>query len=379
MTQTSFPFEDEDTTETQFSRWARNIGEGVVPDANGDALTVTVGTGLAVDVDPGQCLVRGHYYTSTAVESLSLATADASDPRLDTVVLRLDPTANSVVLAVVVGSPAAVPTEPGLTQTDAGVYELPLANVLVPANSGVPTTVTDRRVFARRLGELSDVSLSSPVAGEKLVYDGTEWVNLEAYAFVDTVYFTSNGTFSKGNYPWLRAIRVKVQGGGGGGGGVDAAGAAGGGGGGGYAESFVTDIAGLSSSVTVTVGAGGAGGSGAVSGSGGSDSSFGALTVGNGGGGGGTLGNPGSGDSGSGDVVFNGDGGGPGGNSDAPSGKGGGSHLGGGAIGGRNQVSSNGANGEPYGGGGGGGRRTSSGSVTGGDGAPGIVIVELYA
>lgn len=90
----------------------------------------------------------------------------------------------------------------------------------------------------------------------------------DGYTYRETVTFTSSGTFTKASYPWLRAIRVKVQGGGGGGGGVDdvdnigdAVGASGGGAGV-YAESFLTDIDALASSVTVTVGAGGAGGPG---------------------------------------------------------------------------------------------------------------------
>jgi hypothetical protein len=131
---------------------------------------------------------------------------------------------------------------------------------------------------------LAPTNVTSPVAGEKLVFDGTNWVNLEGYVFVETVYFTSSGTFTKATYPWLRAIRVKCVGGGGGGGGAQPTTAittSGGSGGssGGYAESFITDIAGLAASVTVTRGAGGAGGNGA-NGSNGGDSSFGALVLG---------------------------------------------------------------------------------------------------
>jgi hypothetical protein len=112
------------------------------------------------------------------------------------------------------------------------------------------------------------------------------------YRYNSTVYFTSNGTFTKATYPWLRAIRVKVQGAGGGGPGVGATGAGvaavgQNGAGGAYAESFITDIAGLSASVTVTIGAGGAGGAaGGNNGSAGGNASFGALVSANGGGGG---------------------------------------------------------------------------------------------
>ena len=38
MAQTSFPFESIDTSETQFSQWARNIGEGVRAGAGSELL-----------------------------------------------------------------------------------------------------------------------------------------------------------------------------------------------------------------------------------------------------------------------------------------------------------------------------------------------------
>jgi len=156
MAQTSFPFEGIDTTETQFSQWARHFNSGVNDAPTGAALSVAAGTGLAVDVTAGQAMVRGHYYVSTAVEALSLTTADATNPRLDLVVLRLDPVANSVTLVVKAGTPAGSPAAPALVQTDAGVFEQALATVLVPANSGVPTTITDARAFmGTRLGSWS--------------------------------------------------------------------------------------------------------------------------------------------------------------------------------------------------------------------------------
>jgi hypothetical protein len=156
MTQTSFPFEGLDTTETQFSRWARHFNSGVNDVPTGDAVEVSVGTGLAVDVEPGEAMVRGHYYISDAVESLALATADATNDRVDLVVLKLDPVANSITLAVKTGAPAGSPVAPTPVQTDAGIFEQPVAEVLVPANSGVPTTITDKREFmGTRLGSWS--------------------------------------------------------------------------------------------------------------------------------------------------------------------------------------------------------------------------------
>jgi hypothetical protein len=212
------------------------------------------------------------------------------------------------------------------------------------------------------------------------------------YQFRETLYFTSSGTFTKATYPWLRAIRVKVVGGGGAGGGTQTTGvgeqaSGGGGGGGGYAELFITDIAGLVSPVTVTVGAGGAGVVNA-GGNNGSASSFGTLAVA-GGGSGGTRGpaisgnqtpNPGGtgGIGTAGDIIFRGDDGSEGrvvGGQRTSFGHGGGSVF----AGSRRITNDNALNGHLYGGAGSGANATpSTAEIAGGNGAAGIVIVELY-
>lgn len=103
-----------------------------------------------------------------------------------------------------------------------------------------------------------------------------------------TVYISSPAAFTKATYPWLRAIRVICVGGGGGGGGAALTAASqnaiGGSGCGGYvAETLITDIAGLASSVTLTVGSGGSAGAAGGAGGAGGDTSFGALCVAKGG------------------------------------------------------------------------------------------------
>jgi hypothetical protein len=151
---------------------------------------------------------------------------------------------------------------------------------------GLPSTTSIGDVSSTEIGHLDGVTSA-------IQTQLNAKANLSAgYQFAGTVYFMSNGTFTKATYPWLRAIRVKCQGGGGGAGGTPTT-APGenacstGGAGGGYAESFITNIVGLSASVTVTVGTGGAGGAaGANNGSAGGNSSFGTLVAGNGGAGG---------------------------------------------------------------------------------------------
>ena len=242
------------------------------------------------------------------------------------------------------------------------------------------------------------------------------------YRYHSTVYFTSSGSFTKASYPWLRAMRVKVQGAGGGGGGTDYAGGtpiraagASGGHGGTFAESFITDIASLVASVTVTVGSGGSGGAGGTfgstagsDGSAGTDSSFGNGAAYEVSGVGGRQGLRGSdtnvkygtasldylGSPGVGDIVIPGSAGGVG-----ISGAGGDGETyatGFGGVGGHSvlghsnrqsmaRTSSNtaqdGLSGNGYGSGGSGGAvaGTAQDGATGGDGANGIVILELFA
>ena len=253
------------------------------------------------------------------------------------------------------------------------------------------------------IDSLTDVVITSPQAGQKLIYNGTNWVNLTGYVFVQTLYYTANNTFVKANYPWLRAIRVKAIGGGGGGGGAIATGASqfaagGGGSGGDYVETFFTNITGMGSTLDIIIGTGANGSTGsAVAGSGGTTQLGGIVLAGGGTGGTGgavqtafstTQGGAGStaaspwisGQT----LTVPGAPGSPGiaggtANSAVAGGIGGASFL---ASGGPSvSAGSNGANGLGYGAGGGGATNPPSQATarTGGSGIQGILIVELYA
>lgn len=224
-------------------------------------------------------------------------------------------------------------------------------------------------------------------------------INGQGYIFVQTLYHTSSTTFAKASYPWLRAIRVKCQGGGGGGGSAATTAAGevaigGSGGGGGYAESFITNIAGLAASETVTVGNGGAGGAATTNGASGAiggTSSFGALVSASGGEPGGAGNNASVSTT---PYIKGGSGGGLYVTGDLPiqgstghmgmavvataafSGNGGDSVLGVGAARAFNSVGFSAYRG---GGGSGAASQQSISSRAGGAGGPGIVIIELYA
>jgi hypothetical protein len=214
------------------------------------------------------------------------------------------------------------------------------------------------------------------------------------------VKFTANGTFTKATYPWLRYVRVRLVGGGGAGGGSSAhtnaqVSGGSGGAGGGYSEKVI-DVDTLGANETVTIGAGGTAVTGAGGGGGGT-TSFGTHLQATGGAGGTLAGASGgagplawaqdnAGVGSNGDINLKGD---PGHGMSAISGSfvGGEGGIGGGSRLGPPSAPAGGgsvpaAAGNNYGGAGSAPR--SSGGLgagaakPGGNGAPGIVIVELY-
>jgi hypothetical protein len=240
-------------------------------------------------------------------------------------------------------------------------------------------------------GEVTNAKLANGIATTKLTGQG--------YIYVDTLYYTAAGaaTFTKATYPYLRAIRVKCQGGGGGGGSAATTGAnesaiGGAGGGGAYAESFLTNIAGLADNETVTVGAGGAGGAAIAAGAAGAKggtSSFGTLVSAEGGFGGArgddlVVGNgyvrvgANGGAAVSGQFIVQGEFGHTAYSLDSgqsSSANGGGAFLGPGAP----RSGTSGFSAFRGGGGSGGANEENAATKAGGAGGAGIVIVELYA
>lgn len=150
MAETSYPFDNVNTTEAQYSQLFRRLQwTGVSGDATTTDLKVSAdSSGLNVKVAPGFAIVRGHAYVLDADLTLNVS-AGATNARRDLVVLRLDPSANSVSAVVKAGTAASSPVDPTLTQTEEGVYELALARVEVPANAVTvsASNVTDRRTY----------------------------------------------------------------------------------------------------------------------------------------------------------------------------------------------------------------------------------------
>lgn len=154
MAKTYIPFDAGAGANVLESSWAamarRWLGTGVIRDYLNQLEVFADSSGMQVKVKSGAEWIEGYYFESDAQETVAIATADATNPRIDRVVVRLDRTGNVIDFAVLTGTPAATPAAPALTQTTGGLWEESLAQVRVEAAVGTiaAAKVTDERAFA---------------------------------------------------------------------------------------------------------------------------------------------------------------------------------------------------------------------------------------
>ena len=192
MAEQSFPFENIDTTESQFSEWATNFQEtGLQGSPDGTELGITVtGSDLNLTIAAGQAFIRGHYYINTSDLVLPVTSAGVNT-RIDIVVVELDPEANTIVTKIVSGEAvAADPVAPTLTQSATGIYQLPISTLTIPNSTVVITAgmLVDTRTFmGNRIGIWTTATRpANPTAYQTLGYNttiesheswnGTAWV-----------------------------------------------------------------------------------------------------------------------------------------------------------------------------------------------------------
>lgn len=152
MTEQSFPFAGQTTTDAQYRILGRHLHpiSGVKGTAISSDLQVTANSsGMQVFVAAGEAFLQGCIYQTTASVTVPISAANTT-VRTDVVVLNLDPTAQVITCAVVQGAPGG--STPALTQTSAGIYQIPLAYITVRANTTTiaPGDVLDARLFETR-------------------------------------------------------------------------------------------------------------------------------------------------------------------------------------------------------------------------------------
>lgn len=132
------------------------VGDTRVPGTvEGDTDTYNVVVSAGFGMVEGCMKLLENYY------GLHLDTSSRVNPRIDTVVLRLDD--NDSVRAcdfyIHEGTPASSPVHPELTRSG-GIYEIGLADIYVPAmvSADNPPTVTDTRLNTDRCGIITSIS-----------------------------------------------------------------------------------------------------------------------------------------------------------------------------------------------------------------------------
>ena len=157
MTLTYFPFDSgagANVIEAQWGEMARLWLNTGVCRFNRSAIDLNLfevygdNSGLQVKVKSGTAWIEGYYVSSSAEEIVTLATADATNPRIDRIILRLDRNANTISLTKLTGTPAASPSAPALTQNTL-LWEISLAQVVVAATDTLIAAgdVTDERTY----------------------------------------------------------------------------------------------------------------------------------------------------------------------------------------------------------------------------------------
>lgn len=228
MTLSSYPFDGQTTTESQYSELFSQLQDsGVVGDPGSTDLLVSAdGTGMNVKLQSGFAVVRGHAFANTGVETLTVQPA-AGVARVDRAILRLDPSENTITPLVLEGTPGSA-TPPTLTRTLYGVYEVSLGiiNVSAGAVSLVGQNVTPDREFtgtrirawttATRPAEPRAYQLGYNTAASRWEFwNGDAWVDLapsinwggvddKPATFPPAAHGHSGGDITSGTVPFAR-------------------------------------------------------------------------------------------------------------------------------------------------------------------------------
>ena len=150
-------------------------GIGVVPGYLNALAPSSAGVNMNISVASGMAVLKdGIVYLWEAAQSVTLDTADATNPRIDRVVLRLvregQAQEGKVTLEKVTGSPAASPTAPSITQSSS-TWDLSLAQVRVEAgvSSIAADKVTDER-YSTSLGQAYSFAMPTSITAGDLFY-----------------------------------------------------------------------------------------------------------------------------------------------------------------------------------------------------------------
>lgn len=163
MTQTYFPFDSgqgANITEAQWQKMAQYwLSTGVIKSALNELQVYADSRGMSAMVKSGQAWMKGHFFESDTEVVLPIGSSNATNPRIDRVIIRLDWVNNLIQLAVLQGIPASIPAAPALTQ-NSSIWEISLAQVVVNASATTIAAgnVTDERIYALKFSDYMSVN-----------------------------------------------------------------------------------------------------------------------------------------------------------------------------------------------------------------------------
>jgi hypothetical protein len=116
---------------------------------------------MEIVVSPGLCNIQGAIKKFGEDTTITVASANATMNRIDTIVARLDLNSDyrDIGLFIIQGTPASVPTRPELTR-NTSVYEIALADITIKANATSITqaNISDTRLDTNRCGIISAIA-----------------------------------------------------------------------------------------------------------------------------------------------------------------------------------------------------------------------------
>jgi hypothetical protein len=229
MTSSYWPFDGTDTTETQYSQLFRRLQmDGVWGEPGDNTLRLVQGSGMTPVLKAGYAFVRGHMYYNDDDLNIPFDAADASE-RIDRLVLRLNPTANTITPTIVKGT-AGAGTPAAITQTDAANYDILLHEVTIGASASniLTANIADKRTFAGMVWGLwttatrpgTGVGTVAPRKGQAgfntttarpEFWDGSAWQNFSPSSFTASM-IADPANFTGSNRVGEAANALKVGG-----------------------------------------------------------------------------------------------------------------------------------------------------------------------
>lgn len=173
--------------------------------ANAMQVKATTTPSMGVYVTSGWAFINCKYLHNTAAYPLTITTADQAYPRIDRVVMQMNPALDTRACTIYVkaGQASASPTAPSLTRVSGGTWELSLAQVYVAAGatSISQANITDERantsVCGYVTGLIDQIDTTDLFAQYDAAFDAKEQEFQDWWDTVREEVFTATNTVRK--------------------------------------------------------------------------------------------------------------------------------------------------------------------------------------